>query len=404
MKKQDKNIKASIEVKHLDPAFYIRGAERVLDPVIKGLRTEVTVTCSGPVVYLKSEMQVTRLEKRKTIRIVWWNSKHDASLNSTELLQVKIKADQWYQDNKKKSDYRMIYLSDILNEYLQDPQVSSGTNEIRKNRLMPITERLKKIEVNDVTSDLLLELQDCLLGYERWNDSTKISSLIYLSHFISFVFKKTKNKKVAVALTEFNLLKEKLKKNYTHHKTLESITNTDLRERLIKTFQKMFMAKTKYKQGFCVLFLLPMRISEVISIAPENITKNNIFIEKTKTIKEGQGGFNVPSTEKVNNFVKEHSLFTTRRQKLSDAFTRVVGFTVHGIRSIFSDYMTREGFQWNLIESCLSHKTSSAVAECYHRDQKNYFYEQRKPLMYHWYDFIFGCMEEAERRNQQERN
>ncbi|WP_406040383.1 hypothetical protein [Succinimonas sp.] len=99
MKLSDQTVKASIDVKHLDPAFYLKGIKQVIDPVIKGLKTEVKVKNAGAYVYLKSEMQVTRLEKRKTIRAVWWNGKHDLPITSKELLQIKIKADQWYSDN-----------------------------------------------------------------------------------------------------------------------------------------------------------------------------------------------------------------------------------------------------------------------------------------------------------------
>ena len=135
----------------------------------------------------------------------------------------------------------------------------------------------------------------------------------------------------------------------------------------------------------------------MLSNTKKNVTRENIFIPKTKTIKESQGGFNVPINDNVYKIVTENMPLTAKQKLVSETFINITGFTVHGIRSVFSDYMTREGFQWNLIESCLSHKTSNAVAECYHRDQKNYFYEQRKPLMYHWYGFISDCISEAER-------
>ena len=160
MKADDKTMRASIDVKHLKPEFYLRGIEQVIDPVIKGLKTEVKITKTGAFVYLKSEMQVIKLEKRKTIRIVWWNGKHDLPLTSKELLQVKIKADQWYSDNKAASDYKLIYLSELLDGYIKESGITEGTRTDRKNCLVPIAERFSKIEVNDITSDLLLSLQD----------------------------------------------------------------------------------------------------------------------------------------------------------------------------------------------------------------------------------------------------
>lgn len=401
--KAEKTIRASIDLKHLEPAFYLRGTEQVIDPVIKGLKTEVKTTASGAYVYLKSEMQVTRLEKRKTIRAVWWNSKHDLPLSSKELLQIKIRADEWYHDNKEKSDYNLIYLSEIFDDYIQDKNVTEETRINRKIMLMPIRNQFEKIEMNDINSDLLLKLQDDLLSNSNWKNSTKNYSIIRLTQLIEFAFRKTKNKKISVALTEFNLLKEKFKANITHRKTLESTNNTILRSELIKVIQRILTSRTKYKKNLLVFLYIPMRISEVLSITRENVTRENIFIPKTKTIKESQGGFNVPINDKVYQTVTENLPLAAEKQRiLSRAFVNITDFTVHGIRSIFSDYMTREGFQWNLIESCLSHKTSNAIAECYHRDQRNYFYEQRKPLMYHWYGFISECIEEARRLNEKE--
>lgn len=399
--KANKTIRASIDVKHLNPEFYLRGAEQVIDPVIKGLKTEVKTTASGAYVYLKSEMQVTRLEKRKTIRAVWWNSKHDLPLTTKELLQIKIKADQWYSDNKTASDYKLIYLSEIFDEYIQDKNVTEQTRRSRKSRLLSIQEQFSKIEMNDINSDLLLKLQDDLLS-NNWKNSTKNFSIIRLTQLIEFAFKKTKNKKISIALTEYKLLKEKFKPNITHRKTLESTNNIILKSELIKAIQRILISQIKHKKNLLIFLYIPMRITEVLSITGEHITKENIFIPKTKTIKESEGGFNIPINETVYKLVLENTDKKLNRRKLSEQFSKLTGFTVHGIRSIFSDYMTREGFSWNLIESCLSHKTSNAVAECYHRDQKNYFYEQRKPLMYHWYEFISECIEEAKRLNEQE--
>ena len=398
MKADDKTMRASIDVKHLKPEFYLRGIEQVIDPVIKGLKTEVKITKTGAFVYLKSEMQVIKLEKRKTIRIVWWNGKHDLPLTSKELLQVKIKADQWYSDNKAASDYKLIYLSELLDGYIKESGITEGTRTDRKNCLVPIAERFSKIEVNDITSDLLLSLQDDLLSWEKWGSDKKKIALVRLSQFIAYVFKVTRNKNISVALTEFNLLKEKIKKGSGHFRTLESTNNAMLRSELVKAIQRILTSRTKYKNIFLMFLYMPMRIAEILSITGENVTQGNIFIPKTKTIKESEGGFNVPINDKVYQTVTENLPLAAEKQKtISEIFINIAGFTVHGIRSIFSDYMTREGFQWNLIESCLSHKTSNAVAECYHRDQKNYFYEQRKPLMFHWYDCISGCISEAER-------
>lgn len=402
MKADDKTMRASIDVKHLKPDFYLTGIEQVLDTVIKGLKTEVKITKTGAYVSLKSEMQIIRLEKRKTIRSVWWNSKHDLPLTTKELLQVKIKADEWYSDNKTASDYRMIYLSELLDGYLQDTSITENTRKGRKVYFAPIAERLSKIEVNDITSDLLLSLQDDLLSCEKWGNTSKKSALIRLSHFMAYAFKMTRNKKISVALTEFNLLKEKIASSQNHFKTLESTNNTVLKSELVKAIQKILAARTKYKNIFLMFLYIPMRIAEVLSITGENVTRENIFIPKTKTIKESQGGFDVPINDKVYRIVTENlPLAAAKRRTISEIFVSITGFNVHGIRSIFSDYMTREGFQWNLIESCLSHKTSNAVAECYHRDQKNYFYEQRKPLMFHWYEFVSGCIDEAERLTQE---
>lgn len=361
MKADNKTARASIDVKHLDPAFYLRGIEQVIDPVIKGLKTEVKITNVGAYVYLKSEMQVTRLEKRKTIRAVWWNGKHDLPLSSKELLQVKIKADQWYSDNKTVSDYKLIYLSELLPEYLKEPGITEGTKKDRERCLAPIKGVLSEIEVNDITSDVLMNLQDNLLSCKKWRNGRKTTAIMRLSQFIAYVFKKTKKRNISVALTEFNLLKEKIKKDQNHYKTLESTNNTILRSELIKAIQKILTSRTQYKNNLLLLLYIPMRISEVLHITRDNVTENNIFIPKTKTIKESQGGFNVPINEAVYKLVLENTNKKLDRCTLSVQFSNITGFTVHGIRSVFSDYMTREGFQWNLIESCLSHKTSKLI-------------------------------------------
>jgi integrase len=67
---------------------------------------------------------------------------------------------------------------------------------------------------------------------------------------------------------------------------------------------------------------------------------------------------------------------------------KVVGFTVHGFRSSFTDWAAEEtNFRKEIVDKALAHKLPDRVEAAYRRTD---FFEKRKKLMDAWARYVTG--------------
>lgn len=293
-------------------------------------------------------------------------------------------------------------VSDFLPEFLKDPDLREETLYKRSGlfRRMTAAGADFDIPVRSVDYDYLSGLVKLLNEKDLQKITVKSRACTILNFFSGIALEMgTEGKSL---LREVSAVREYVNKKMlrnrcavTHRKSIESSDNRELRETMIRCMVSALGDNYFGQMVSCML--IPCRISEVKRIRPDDITSDNVHIEYTKTISAKEGGFNVPLTEQVCEHLKTYPVTITRayvNQKMKKYFD----CHTHGIRSTFKDYLCRRDYDYAVIEACLSHIVGGMVQRSYGNDQKNYYYSKRRAVMADWYDFIFGCIDEARAR------
>lgn len=361
---------------------------------------------------LKSEVQ-SRGETRRTYRQSWWNS--ESPIDKAGLTKIKAQAQDFYDRIKNSVTNNKSAITDYVPSWL-DTYTEPNTKRYYESSI-------KKSYIQDflLLDPVMIKLEDLqkidcfIIGDEKSSKTYKLKIRRALLVLLKFVAYKTGNIELVKTLSLFRSLAEPIKVDRKPHmRTIPTKDNTEVRTKITECFYKAFrFVATNNKVEFnskgaerikaypLILlkhFLIPVRPIENENMKRENITDSNIFIEKTKTLKEG---YNVPITPAVRFAIDRDFPVWTNKWVETANFHRDV-FQVlkletspHGIRAIFADYMTRENIPFYLVESCLSHVIHSEVANAYHRDAENFFYSQRREIMPKWYAMIFDCFHNA---------
>lgn len=293
-------------------------------------------------------------------------------------------------------------ISDFIPEFLKDPDLREKTLYSRSGVFRRITAAGADfdIPVGLVDYDYLLGLVKLLNKEDLKKHTVKSQAGIILNFFSGIALEMgTEGKSLlgdVLALREY--VNKKMLKNrcaVTHRKSIESNDNKELQEHMILCMVSAL--DDQYFGQMVSCLLIPCRISEVRRISPADITSDNAHIEYTKTISAKDGGFNVPLTKKVSAHLKTYPV-TITPEYMNIKMKKYFGCHTHGIRSTFKDYLCRRDHDYAVIEACLSHVVGGIVQRSYGNDQKNYYYSKRRAVMADWYDFIFGCIDEARAR------
>lgn len=358
------------------------------DIQIKGLKLALISSSKAPNrihIKLYSYAETQGNKHRNT----WYSNIHDKDTpTDQDLAQIKAKANAWHTEQLNKAQYSIIcpadYLTSFLTGYEKTNTKHSYTQRLNAfNEFMPL----------DITELKPFTIVKSL--HERFPHSCN-DYLSVFCKFLKFIFQKTGSSTIPAIITEINMLRPKITTTTEHYRTIESMNNQELTEKIIQGFTRLFMSNKKQEQQEQMItrFLLPLRISEVMNITPKDITADRLHIPHTKTTEN----FYIPLSKAAAEFITNH-LITVCPKTMYRLHNKFFNISTHGIRSIFDNYFSRlNKYQFDFIEACLTHKDSNPITQAYRADARNYYYSQRIPIMYEWYDFIFDCVRQARER------
>lgn len=137
-------------------------------------------------------------------------------------------------------------------------------------------------------------------------------------------------------------------------------------------------------------FYTLLRANEILNLKRTDLDFHNkiIYVRKTKTIKEKEGGFRVPMTDVLEKFLKIWLKRTSGEYVFNIKSTAInhkivsLGlrgeFTQHGIRTMGRLILQKMGVDFNIAEACLSHTIANSTIKSYLRTD---FYEERVKVM-----------------------
>jgi integrase len=159
-----------------------------------------------------------------------------------------------------------------------------------------------------------------------------------------------------------------------------------------------------------------LRGAEVAQIEEKDIHTEedipNVHIRHTKTIKEEQGGFNVPLTDTMMEQIKQakqlkgKTVFLDGKvfdnmlrywfKKINENLEEHERLSAHGFRTLARTFFNfhEDEVSFSTAESCLSHKVGDTVVQSYNRNQ--FAMSKRVRAMQLWSQFLDECRKKAE--------
>jgi len=359
------------------------------DDHIKGLKLSLIESSQAPNNIHIKLYSIAEIKGKKH-RYTWYDNTTDKNIPTPqELAQIKANAQAWHTNKINNKNFKVFYLSDFLAPYINSHNVTN-TQKSYKQRLNKFSKFMnEKIEnINHI--------EVCSHIQKIFPDSSRDYISVFCT-FLDYVWKKTDSEPIFNLKNKIKLFAPKKNKSTNHFKTIESMDNEELTEKLIQGFTKLILniKNPEIVQQVITRFLFPLRFTEIKNIKPNDILKDRIIIRETKTTQN----FLVPlSHQKAREQLIQHPI-TIGMEFLNRVLKKHLDLSTHSTRSIFDTYFSRTGkYQSNYIEACLSHKEKSAVILAYRIDARNYYFTQRIPIMKDWYDFIFDCFQQAQER------
>lgn len=358
------------------------------DKQIKGLKLSLVSSSQAPD-NIHVKLYSIAETKGKKHRYTWYdNTSVPTPPTPQELAQIKANAQAWHTNKINNSNYNIFKLSNYTDSFI--------TSYSKPNTQATYKKSLNKFD--KFTTEPLEKLNHVEIC-NHIQKTYPVNCSFYISNFctfLSYVWKKTDSELVFNLINKIRLIAPKKTKSSNHFKTIESVNNKELTEKLIRGFTQLILhTKQKTVQQAITRFLFPLRYSELKNITPADILEDRIIIKETKTTQN----FLVPLSHlKAREQLTQHPI-TLGIDQMNKVLKKYFNLTTHSTRSIFDTYFSRiEKHQSNYIEACLSHKERSAVILAYRTDARNYYFEKRIPIMNEWYDFIFDIVRQAQER------
>lgn len=282
----------------------------------------------------------------------------------------------------KQEDTNIVTVANLWDLFIENKKKSATDKTINKYNYLK--DYLKSIWHEGITKVTVLMVKDKVLSHAVEAETThnKLIEVIKGMFKLASVYYPTMN------IYNFEGLSTlKIKHTTKHH---NSLTDGDILDNVLYVMEVFSFEDKELSALLEFNFYTLLRANEILNLKRSDLDFHNkiIYVRKTKTIKEKEGGFKVPMTEVLEQFLKVW-LKKSSGEYIFNVSKFVIGskiaklglrgeFTQHGIRTMGRLILQKMGVDFNVAEACLSHTITNSTIKSYLRTD---FYEERVKVM-----------------------
>jgi integrase len=282
----------------------------------------------------------------------------------------------------KQEEKNFVSVSDLWDLFIENKKKSA--NEKTINKYNYFKDYLQRVWLEDISKVTVLTIKEKVLSHAVETETThnKLIEVIKGMFKLASVYYPTMNIYNLEGLSTL-----KIKHTTKHH---SSLTDGDLLDNVLYIME-IFSFEDKDLSALLEFnFYTLLRANEILNLKKSDLDFYNkiIYVRKTKTIKEQEGGFKVPMTEVLEKFLKVwlkrtsgEYVFNIGKFAVSTKITKLGlrgEFTQHGIRTMGRLILQKMGVDFNVAEACLSHTITNSTIKSYLRTD---FFEERIKVM-----------------------
>lgn len=282
----------------------------------------------------------------------------------------------------KQEDENMITVSNLWDLFIEDKKKSANDKTIKAYD--NYKSYLQHIWYEDITKVTVLMIKDKVLSHAI-HVETVHNRLIEV---VKGIFKTASVYYPTMNIYNFDGLSTlKIKHTTKHH---NSLTDGDILDNVLYIME-IFNHEDKDLSALLEFnFYTLLRANEILNLKRSDLDFYNkiIYVRKTKTIKEQEGGFKVPMTEVLEKFLKiwlkrssSEYVFNIKSTAINHKIVSLGlrgEFTQHGIRTMGRLILQKMGVDFNVAEACLSHTIANSTIKSYLRTD---FFDERVKVM-----------------------
>ena len=282
----------------------------------------------------------------------------------------------------KQEEKNFVSVSDLWDLFIENKKKSA--NEKTINKYNYFKDYLQRVWLEDISKVTVLTIKEKVLSHAVETETThnKLIEVIKGMFKLASVYYPTMNIYNLEGLSTL-----KIKHTTKHH---NSLTDGDILDNVLYVMEVFSFEDKDLSALLEFNFYTLLRANEILNLKKSDLDFYNkiIYVRKTKTIKEKEGGFKVPMTEVLEKFLKiwlkrtsGEYVFNIGKFAVSTKITKLGlrgEFTQHGIRTMGRLILQKMGVDFNVAEACLSHTITNSTIKSYLRTD---FYEERVKVM-----------------------
>ena len=282
----------------------------------------------------------------------------------------------------KQEEKNFVSVSDLWDLFIENKKKSA--NEKTINKYNYFKDYLQRVWLEDISKVTVLTIKEKVLSHAVETETThnKLIEVIKGMFKLASVYYPTMNIYNLEGLSTL-----KIKHTTKHH---NSLTDGDILDNVLYVMEVFSFEDKDLSALLEFNFYTLLRANEILNLKKSDLDFYNkiIYVRKTKTIKEKEGGFKVPMTEVLEKFLKiwlkrtsGEYVFNIGKFAVSTKITKLGlrgEFTQHGIRTMGRLILQKMGVDFNVAEACLSHTIANSTIKSYLRTD---FYEERVKVM-----------------------
>lgn len=282
----------------------------------------------------------------------------------------------------KQEDKNVITVANLWDLFIENKKKSS--NERTLKSFENYKNYLQHILSESISNVTVLMIKEKVLSYaiEVETIHNRLIEMIKSMFKLASVYYPTMN------IYNFDGLSTLKIKHITKHQN--SLTDGDILDNVLYVMEVFSFEDKELSALLEFNFYTLLRANEILNLKRSDLDFHNkiIYVRKTKTIKEKEGGFKVPMTEVLEKFLKVWLKRTSGEYVFNVNPTAVNNkiasmglrgeFTQHGIRTMGRLILQKMGVDFNVAEACLSHTITNSTIKSYLRTD---FFEERAKAM-----------------------